>query len=593
MTIRPASDPGAAPWPLAPRRDEVTLAALVAVLFGALAFFGVCQGVSTSTETRYAEMGREMLVSGDWIVPTLNGAPLLEKPPFEYWVNAASFAVFGINDLAARVPSLLAGLLVLLVTAIAARRFAPEGDDPVDRRARGPLALLALVTMPAFLIQAYTISIDVWLVLTTTTAGMCWLESVRTDGRPRLRWTLLLHAAFGVGMLAKGPLTLALVGGSAVIVAIARRDRRPLRPFVHPAGLALFLAISVPWYVAANARLPGLLHDLVTRRVFGGLASSKDFHSHSFWYVWFPLLGTFPWLAALPASGHALLGGGRWRRGPGLPLAVLAASAPVLFTFGRARLASYASPAFPLIALLVVLGWPSPATAADGEASRTRRRELTRATAVMALLALALGGWVFATRHDRAGEIVEAPTAALVVGLAGGAAAALAFALRGGARAGRALFARAALVVAGLLAAMGAAAVTHPAAIDSSKPLWEAIERVRRPGEQLGAMFTYEGDWGLLPWYSREPVRYFAYPSEPMIVRPEAYAPDLFLPGAALEPWLRAGERRFLMLRARDLRDSGKTSELVKFLADVPTYELARAGQYVVVTNLPLPAKGS
>ena len=551
------------------------LVALVAVLFVGLAVLGAIVGPASSTETRYAQMGREMLESGDWIVPTLNGAPLLEKPPFEYWVNAASIGLFGVNDVAARVPSLVAGLLVLLVVAAGARRFAPEGDLPEDRRARGLLAALALATMPGFLVQSYTISTDIWLVLATTIAGLALLESDRTNGRPGWKWTLVLHAAMGVSMLIKGPLTLGLVFGAGAITALVRRNARLLRPFANPVGIALFVAITVPWYLAANQRIPGLLHDLVTRRLFGGLASSADFHGHSVWIVWLPLVGAFPWLATLPRTLVSTLRGGGWRRGIAMPAFLLAASAPLLFTFSKARLFSYASPAFPWLALLVAFGWPTPGTAPAGEASKGRRLDLTRATFGTAIVAVGAAVWIFAG--------IDCPPLVAAVGCAGAALAVAAALGLGLARAFDTPFARAALVVTGLLVAGGAGAVADPGQFDASKSLADAIARVRRPGEEVGAVMPYTGDWGLLPWYLEGPVRFFDYPSEPMIVAPEKFAPDRFLPKRDLAPWFRAKERRYLLIRKRD-RDRKD------YVADVPSYLLAECGRYVILTNLPLDA---
>lgn len=550
------------------------LVTLVTVLFVGLAVLGAILGPASSTETRYAQMGREMLESGDWVVPTLNGAPLLEKPPFEYWVNAASIGLFGHNDVAARVPSLVAGLLVLLVVAYGARRFAPEGDLPEDRRARGRLAALALATMPGFLVQSYTISTDIWLVLATTIAGLALLESDRTGGRPGRAWTLTLHAATGVAMLIKGPLTLGLVFGAGAVTALVRRSPRLLRPFANPLGIALFVAITVPWYVAANARIPGLLHDLVTRRLFGGLASSADFHGHSVWIVWLPLVGAFPWLATLPRTLASTLRGGGWRRGIAVPAFLLAASAPLLFTFSKARLFSYASPAFPWLALLVAFGWPTPGSDPASAASRGRRVDLTRATFGAAIVAVGAAVWTLVG--------IEAPALVAAVGCLG---AALAFAALGvgGRREAHAPFGRAALVVTGLMIAGGAGAVAAPGQFDASKSLADAIARVRRPGEEVGAVMPYTGDWGLLPWYLEGPVRFFDYPSEPMIVAPEKFAPDRFLPKTDLAPWFRAKERRFLLIRKRDRNRKD-------YVADVPSYLLAECGRYVILSNLPLDA---
>ena len=96
-------------------------------------------------------------------------------------------------------------------------------------------------------------------------------------------------------------------------------------------------------------------------------------------------------------------------------------------------------------------------------------------------------------------------------------------------------------------------------------------------------MMPYTGDWGLLPWYLEGPVRFFDYPSKPMIVAPEKFAADRFLRKTDLAPWFRAPERRYLMIRKRD---RGRKD----YLADAPAYLLAECGRYVILTNRPLEA---
>src|SRR5262245_43682923 len=301
-----------------PRR---ALLLLPAIAIGLL-FVGGWIGPVSATETRYCEMAREMLATGDWVVPRFNGAPLLEKPPFEYWSTAAALAVLGVNDVAPHVPHLLGGALVLLVVAVMARRFAPEGKDSDAGRARGRLAALALGTMPSFVLQAYAVTLDVYLLLSVALAAWALLEADRersTTGTSSLRWSLLMHAAFGFGMLVKGPLALGLVFLAAAVTAIFRRRATILRPFASPLGWAVFAAITLPWYLALEQRLPGILDELVRRRLFGGLASSADFHGRSWrpWVAWVALLGSFPWLAAVPSAVTALVRKGPWRTGPG------------------------------------------------------------------------------------------------------------------------------------------------------------------------------------------------------------------------------------------------------------------------------------
>jgi 4-amino-4-deoxy-L-arabinose transferase-like glycosyltransferase len=559
---------------------------LIPVLFAGLLVLGGLLGPASSTETRYAEMGREMLESGDWIVPTLNYAPLLEKPPWIYWVTAASYAVFGVNDVTPRIPSLLAAALTLLAIAALVRRSArAAGETAAVARDRGLLAALALATMPSFLVQAYTISIDVWLVLVTTVAGWALLEAERAAGKERLRWTLLLHAMTGFAMIVKGPLTLGLVFGAAALTAALRRDARILRPLLHPLGWLVFAALAAPWYVALDAQIPGMLRSLVERRLFGGVASSADFHDNPPLTVWLPLLGTFPWLATLPASIGALRRAGRWLRGPGLPVLLLALAAPLLFTFAKARLPSYPSPAFPWIAVLVALGAPAPGPAAGTSSPRAGfwswSRQLSYATVAMAVVAVAsvlLGAFGLGVSG-----------AALVVAAACAVAAVLVAVLPRRAAGPWPAAPRAAFAGALMLFTSAAGIVGVPDSVRAAKPLWDAVARVRRPGEEVGVALDYNGDWGLFPWYAREPVRYFNYPSAEMMVDPHPLRPDLFIPMERLQAWFAGPERRFLMTRPRYVRENkGKPGHL----GTLPRYVVADSREYLILTNLPLPAEG-
>ncbi len=544
---------------------------LIPLLLAGLLVLGARLGPATSTETRYAEMGREMADSGDWLVPAFNGAPHLEKPPLAMWATAAAIAVLGTTDVAPRVPSIVAGLLVLLLVAAIARRLADDAEDPTVRRARGRLAALALATMPAFLVQTYTISTDIWLVLTVTAGGLALLESDRASGRPALRWTLLLHASFGVGMLVKGPLTIGLVVGSFLVVSLLRRDTHVLRPLVHPLGLLLFAALAVPWYVAVDARIPGTLDAYLHRRVLGGLASNADFHRRSIWVVWLPLVGAFPWLAAAAGSVRRLRRSGRWLRGPGLPCLALALAAPVLFSFSASRLPSYGSPALPWFAVLVALGAPLAEPTPLAGSAFSWWGGLRIGVVGVALVTLGIGAWAVVVRGAPAGLASLAVLGGAIALLAAGTG------LRGGMR--RRLRA-AAMATAGLVLAAGAALANAPLRIPALRPVWETVQSHRLPGEELGVLLPYAGDWGLLPWYAGPGVRFFDFPSSSMVVDPTRWRPDLFLPKQALRSWFSARERRWLLVRVKEA-----PSLLPADLRHVVT----KAHGYEVLTNQALP----
>jgi len=543
-----------------PRRGLVLA---VAILLGALAV-GSLVGLATSTETRYAEMGREMAASGDLVVPRFGGAPRLEKPPFDAWSTAAALALLGASDVAARVPHLLAGLLTLLVVAAAVRRLAPSREEARDR---ARLALLAVGTMPAFVLQAYTVSTDAWLVLSTTLSGWALLEGDRAAGKPPLRFVLLLHGAMAWGMLVKGPLAIGLPLGAAAATALVRRDARILRPFVQPLGLAVLLAVSAPWYALVESRLPGTLEALFRRRLLGTFAGSEVGHARGPLTVWGPVAGAFPWLAAVPAAVRGLRAEGRWKAGPGLPIAALALAAPVLFTFSSNRLPSYASPAMPWIGVLVALG----AQAAGGPALRA----LVRASVAVAAVAVGVAGLatvlafvppIVSVVHVACGAIaVVAATTALVV------------VVRRRNLLDRAV-ASASLAAVALLVALGSAATVSAESLKAARPLAGAIAKERRAGEPVAAWLHANGDWGLLPFYLRDDVVFFDFPSKSLVVRPEDHRPDHFRPESDVVPWLRAHPGAWLLVRPKDaaaLEGTGLTLRRVLRWSD---YEAVQVG---------------
>ena len=519
-------------------------------------------GLATSTETRYAEIGREMRVSGDLVVPTLNGAPHLEKPPWTYWALAAAYVVAGANDLAARIPGLLAGVLTLLVIRGVVYRHAP------DAAPRATNAVVVLATMPAFVAQSFTVSTDAWLVLASTVAGAAVLEAVRADGRPALRWTLALHAALGVGMLVKGPAVLVTPLVGALAAAAARRKARLLRPFVHPLGLLVLAAVALPWYLAVDARLPGLLSEYLSRRLAGGFASAAEFHAeHGPLVVWAPvLLGTAPWIGGALGAVTALARDGG-RRGPLVPLLAMALATPVFYTFSAARLLAYASPAVPWVAALVVLGAPRAGAASDA-ATRRFSLHLGIATAITALVVVAL------------------PLAPLVVpGAAPTLATHLAAVVAAFAAAGAVLWwrPRAAWVVAlALLVGVSATVTTWSARVGAHRPIVEVLQRLRAPGEAVGVALHKDGDWGLVPFYLGEPVRFFGYEARLSMRPPEEYAREGFRPLDELPAWWDGPERRWLLVRAKV---TNPHNDVRLRLRGSTVVEVARYGRYALLTN--------
>ena len=124
-------------------------------------------------ESRYAQIPREMLQAGDWVLPTLQGEPYLDKPPLFYWLVLLSYRAFGVHDWAARLVPALAVHLTLLAAYLFGRRSA--GDRPAF------LGTMALALSPGFLGMGRLLVLDGLLMLLVTVAVFAAWEAIRGE----------------------------------------------------------------------------------------------------------------------------------------------------------------------------------------------------------------------------------------------------------------------------------------------------------------------------------------------------------------------------------------------------------------------------
>ena len=199
-------------------------------------------------EGRYAEIPREMMERGDWLVPRLQGQPYLDKPPLVYWLVMLSYSVCGVHDWSARLVPALAIHGCVLLTYLFGRRLVSE------RAAFWGALLLAL--SPGFTSMGRLLLLDGILALWTTLALFGAFEALRGD-RLRWGWWLLSAAACGLGVLTKGPVALVLLAPPLLLQRWLTGRRFPLvwRDVLVFAGVVL--AVALPWYVALSVRIPG------------------------------------------------------------------------------------------------------------------------------------------------------------------------------------------------------------------------------------------------------------------------------------------------------------------------------------------------
>ena len=177
----------------------------VLVVASPLFFWRLGQPGFSDTEGMFAEPAREMVVTGDWVTPRMNGEPFLTKPPLMYWLSAALFTLTGPTEHARLWPA-LAGLGTVVATgALGALLFG---------EAAGIAAALILATSVGFFVESRLLRADMVLVLAITLALFCYVRLRRGGG---LLTAVGFWASIGLGVLDKGFLALALPGG--IIVA--------------------------------------------------------------------------------------------------------------------------------------------------------------------------------------------------------------------------------------------------------------------------------------------------------------------------------------------------------------------------------------
>jgi len=302
-------------------------------------------GLADPSEARYGQICREMAEGGDWLVPTWQAIPHLEKPPLAYWVGAAGIRLLGRTELAVRLGSLLALVSTALFAAGIARRVAS-----VEAGAPTALAMLAAPLPVAAGVACMT---DPFLLFSATLFHHSVVRRLHDGSRGALVFAAL---ALGLGLLAKGHMILLFTvvplafAGTGVLRELWRR------PALLLLAIALPLAIAAPWFVMIETRFPGFLRRQV--EALGGRAMGSGHHSPFYLYALVLAAGLFPFVIYVPRGLAALLrarspGSGVWRATPpAVRLLLLWLLVPFLvFTVTPSRLWTYILPAVPPLAI--------------------------------------------------------------------------------------------------------------------------------------------------------------------------------------------------------------------------------------------------
>lgn len=531
-----ASPPPVVPW----RRDLL----LLLLVFGLLYAFRLGSWpLVNPDEGRYAEIPREMIVSGDWVTPRLDGVKYFEKPPLVYWLVAGCYEVLGANAWSMRfIPAFFTLAGVLLTYAAARRMYGREV---------GLTSAIVLGTALLFIGMGRVLTLDtVVSVLMAATLG-CFILGVREAPGWRRRWLFYgLYVCAALATLAKGLIGFLVTGAVMFLWLLLFNQWRRLRPLYLPTGALIFLLVAAPWHVLVAMRNHDwawfyFVHEHWLR------FTTKVHGRYQPWWFFLPILwfGFFPWSGfVLPALARV------WRelrrKAEGAAdlgyFAVWTLFILFFYSLSDSKLVPYIVPVFPAVAILIGV-W----------LVRTRSESPKFAwrwgTGIFVLLSLGFSAAFFAiaAKPQLADlkawqvEAIQPYVIALAVIMALGAV--------GGAWAWRRRSFRWAFAVPAGSGALFLLALTFiaPSVVrPSTKPLAEMVKAAFQPGDQI---FSYHEFFHDFPFYSDHLTGTVAYEGELEFgINAENHS-DRFIDDAEFRRRWLGPARIFVIVRKKDI----------------------------------------
>ncbi len=379
---------------------------ILALLSGLLFFWGLgAMGLTDRDEGRNAEAGREMLESGDWISPTFNYEPRYAKPALVYWLMSGSYHVFGVNERAARLPSAVFGLGLILLTYGFLTRVRDSTTALIG-------ALILLLNMQIISLSRMALTDSVVIFFTTLSLYGFWL-GLHAPGR-RPAWLWVFYGGMALGTLAKGPIGFLIPLLTAGTYLTTMKQWRFYWDEGKPvAGAAVFALLALPWYLAMWSLHGSDYTASAQANTIGRFLNPMEGHSFTIWfYIPVLLLGFFPWSGWLPFAWYSAFVG--WRnaaRTAGSEPSSKPAESPtdvrldwfaavwvlatfVFFTLSSTRLPHYIGPLYPAAAILTAGYW-TRCTTERGVRGATAAIHTVMLTGLLLAAAFASLPWVY------------------------------------------------------------------------------------------------------------------------------------------------------------------------------------------------------
>ncbi len=308
-------------------------------------------------EGRYAEIPREMVASGDWVTPRLNGLKYFEKPPLQYWATATAYTVFGEHQWTSRLWTGLTGFAgLLLVWFTGLRLFGREAAF---------YAVLLLGSSMLYVMMGHINTLDMGVTFFITLGIAAFLLAQQAYGSFDTRreqaanWMILAWAGMALAVLSKGLMGIVLPGAAVFLYCLVQRDFSVLKRMHWLPGLTVFLLIAAPWFYLVMKANPEFFQRFFIYEHYTRF-TTKDLGRYQPWYYFVPILlaGALPWTVLLFDSlfhigRPAAQSGGGKPFNAALFLLIWAVFVYVFFSISDSKLPSYLLPMFPALALLM------------------------------------------------------------------------------------------------------------------------------------------------------------------------------------------------------------------------------------------------
>jgi 4-amino-4-deoxy-L-arabinose transferase-like glycosyltransferase len=338
-------------------------------------------GLIDETEPLFAEASRQMLLTGDWITPFFNGETRFDKPALIYWCQAIAYYIMGVNEWAARIPSVLAAMGVIALAFYTVQWYFTKKDEleqvtNLSRRYLTAAVSAALMALnPEMIVWGRTGVSDMLLTGCIGSTLLCFFLGYAQNKRPIVianwqfpnQWYLASYVLIAGAILTKGPVGIVLPGlimiAFALYVGKFWQIWREMRPIF---GMVIILALSLPWYILVTWRNGwNFINAFFVYHNIERFTEVVNGHSAP-WYFYFlvVLLGFAPYAVYIPAS---LVRVKLWQRKYWLQqerfqhldlfVSLWFLGVFGFFTVSVTKLPSYVLPLMPAAAILVALSW--------------------------------------------------------------------------------------------------------------------------------------------------------------------------------------------------------------------------------------------